>query len=329
MSNDSPLVSVIMPVYNTAGYVAEAIESVLRQTYTAWELIVVDDGSTDNSADVVRSFADPRIRFERHSPNRGVSRTLNRALELAEGKYVARHDSDDVSLPDRLAKQVVFLEQHPACGIIGTYAVTTTPEGASLGSIEHHPTGNASIQYAMLFDAAFVSSTVIFRRALLEKVGTFDEAPERPVWDDYDMWSRLVRYCEAANLPEHLLRYRMLPTGLTGTTGHARTMVIEQRRRNIRFHIPTADAHIVELLAHTGLQHSPASRRGLLGVRALLLALIDRLADNTAARDRMLKDAHARLMGFHVIQHTNILTRAVDRIYKTLLLATAPTPSTR
>ncbi|MEO8587733.1 MAG: glycosyltransferase family 2 protein [Flavobacteriales bacterium] len=322
MSNDSPLVSVIMPLYNAAGYVAEAIESVLRQTYTHWELIVVDDGSIDGSAAIVRSFSDARIRMEQHSPNRGVSRTLNRALELAQGKYVARHDADDVSLPDRFAKQVAFLEEHAACGIIGTYATTMAPEGRALGTIEHHATDNASIQYAMLFDAAFVSSTVIFRRDLLATAGTFDETPERPVWDDYDMWSRLVRHCEAANLPEHLLRYRVLSTGLTGTTGQARSMVIEQRRRNIRFHMPTTDAHIIELLAHSGLQHSSATRQELLAVRTLLYALIDRLADTPSARERMLKDARARLMGFHVIEHTSLLTRAMDRIYKKVLLAT-------
>lgn len=324
MSEHVPLVSVIMPVYNTEAYLGEAIRSVLDQHFTDLELIVVDDGSADGSADVISSFTDPRIRFERHTSNRGVSRTLNRALELASGTYIARHDSDDVSLPDRIAKQVAYLQAHPECGIVGTYASTTTPEGEDLSVIEHHPTSDAGIRFAQFFDSAFVSSTVIFKRSLLENTGGFDEDPARPIWDDYDMWSRLVRYTKATNLPEYLLRYRMLGSGLTGTTTHARDMVMEQRRRNIRFAIPAVNERILELSAAIGFQHSRCTKEELQQVLALQYLLIDHCAPSPAERVDMESLARQRAMSFHLTERGTPVSKAVDIAMKAWVVHNNP-----
>lgn len=327
MSEHVPLVSVIMPVYNTEAYVGEAIRSVLAQHFTDFELIVVDDGSADGSAQVVRSFDDPRIRFEQNSSNLGVSRTLNRALELARGTYIARHDSDDVSLPERIGRQVAFLQAHPECGIVGTYATTTTPEGKGLSVIEHHPTTDAGIRFAQFFDSAFVSSTVIFKRELLERTGGFDEDPTRPIWDDYDMWSRLVRYTNAANLPQHLLRYRMLDSGLTGTTAHARAMVMEQRRRNIRFAIPAVNERILELTAAIGFQHSRCTKEELQQVLALQYQLIDHCEPTPAERADMEELARQRAMSFHLTERGTPVAKAVDIAMKAWVVHNTPRSS--
>lgn len=322
MSEQIPLVSVIMPVYNTAAYVGQAIQSVLDQTFEDWELIIIDDGSSDGSEDVVRRFSDSRIRFERHSPNRGVSRTLNRALELSRGTWVARHDSDDVSLPERLNLQVAYLRAHPECGILGTYATTTDPDGRPTGAIEHHPTTDAGIRFACFFDSPFVSSTVIFRRALLEKAGGFDEDPGRPVWDDYDMWSRLVRASGSANLPLPLLKYRMLPTGLTGTTGHARDMVREQRRRNIAAVLPEAGARAIDLVARTGRDHARCSPTEFVQAARLLHRLIDHCRPSPVERKAMEQEAHERAMSLHVLPRRTLLGKLLDRAFKWTLLST-------
>lgn len=324
MEQHFPTVSVIMPVYNTAQYVGEAIRSVLDQTFRDLELIVVDDGSVDGSETVVRSFDDPRIRFERQSPNRGVSRTLNRALELARGTYIARHDSDDVSLPDRLRKQVTVLDADPAIGILGTYASTMTAAGDPFGAIEHHPITDAPIRFAQFFDSAFVSSTVVFRRALLDRTGGFDEVPERPVWDDYDMWSRLLRHTKAANIPEHLLRYRLLSTGLTGTTTHAQAMVREQRRRNVRAVIPNVDDRTLELFAYIGFRHSRCTSVELRRVHGLLHALVEHCAPTPSERTALEALARTYTLSFHLNDRSTSLHKVVDVLMKQRIARCAP-----
>lgn len=323
----APLVSIIMPVYNTAAYVGQAIQSVLDQRFTDWELIIVDDGSSDGSEAVIRNYTDPRIRFERHTPNRGVSPTLNRALELCRGTFVARHDSDDLSLPERLEQQMAYLQADPACGIIGTYATTIDPEGAVVGAIEHHPVTDAGIRFASFFDSPFVSSTVIFRRELLAFTGGFDNDPARPVWDDYDMWSRLLRHTVAANLPRHLLLYRMLRTGLTGTTAHAKAMVREQRRRNIAAALPKTDPSIVDLVAGIGFTHQRCSAGELRQVLQLLYALIAFCKPVDEEHRNLIVQARQKAMDFHVVERTGALSKAVDKATKWAVIATTPTPT--
>src|SRR5882672_11542755 len=119
--NNSPLVSVIMTVYNTEKYLTEAVNSILNQSLKDFEFIIIDDGSTDGSAQLLDSFLDPRIRIFKSSENLGLIVQSNKALGLARGKYIARMDSDDISLPTRLATQVAFLESHLEIGLCGTF----------------------------------------------------------------------------------------------------------------------------------------------------------------------------------------------------------------
>src|SRR3990167_9325600 len=117
----NPLVTVLMPVYNGKKYLKEAIESVLNQTFRDFEFLIIDDGSTDKSAEIIKSFNDARIRLERNVTNLGLIKTLNNGLTLSRGKYIARMDCDDISLPKRLSVQVNFMEKHPEIGICGSW----------------------------------------------------------------------------------------------------------------------------------------------------------------------------------------------------------------
>jgi len=202
----NPLVSVLLPVYNGSRYLREAVDSVLRQSYANFELIVINDGSTDATHEVMSSYSDPRIRYIRQE-NCGLSATLNRAISLARGPYLARQDSDDFSYPERLERQVAFLEANPACGMVGTWA-EIWKEGTKTSRAHRHPAGNAVLQFLLLFNNPFVHSSIMMRREAVEVVGHYLSDRSRQIPEDYELWSRIARRYQVANLPEALHAYR-------------------------------------------------------------------------------------------------------------------------
>ena len=205
-----------MPVYNAARYVGDAVRSVLAQTFADFELLVIDDGSADASAEVVQSFSDPRIRFVRNERNLGLTPTLNHGLSLARGGIVARQDADDVSEPDRLARQVAHLDAHPDTALVGTWYRKIDADGR-ISADRRLPVRDAELRWAMLSYCPFVHSAATFRRDAVMALGGYDE---RFVYaQDFDLWSRVVRRYRVANVPEMLVRYRVLPTSLTATIG--------------------------------------------------------------------------------------------------------------
>jgi glycosyltransferase involved in cell wall biosynthesis len=209
------LVSVVLPVYNCPAYIGAAIKSILNQTFENFELIVIDDGSTDNTPEIIQTFLDTRIRFFQQ-PNQGLAATLNRGISLARGKYIARHDQDDIALPERLAKQVKFLDSQPACGMVGTWAEiyleeTKTPRA------HRHPSDNLRLQYELLFNNPFVHSSMLLRKSALEQVGGYSTDRERQPPEDYELWSRIAHEYEIANLPEILQIYREVPRSMSRT----------------------------------------------------------------------------------------------------------------
>jgi glycosyltransferase involved in cell wall biosynthesis len=201
-----PAVSVLLPVYNGPLYVGQAIESILAQTYEEFELIVIDDGSIDETPDIVRRFTDPRIQIITQS-NRGLPSALNRGLEFARGRYIGRQDQDDLSFPDRLAKQVAYLTAHPGCALVGTWA-EIWHENERTERVHAHPSGNADLQFQLLLDNPFVHSSVMIRRAALDRVGVYSTDPDRQPPEDYELWSRIARVFDVANIPEVLHVYR-------------------------------------------------------------------------------------------------------------------------
>ena len=213
-ASSSPLVTVLMPVYNAAPYLAEAVESILSQTLTDFEFLVVDDGSTDDSVEILRQYNDPRIRIIRNLGNLGIARALNRGLEEAAGRYVARMDADDISRPGRLARQLAFMEANPATGLCGSWVrFFPYPERYTWKL----PATSAEIRCRQFHTVGVAHPTVFFRRELFARHGlTYD--PAYPLLEDYELWGRALRHTEFANIQEVLLDYRI--SGSQITTAH-------------------------------------------------------------------------------------------------------------
>jgi glycosyltransferase involved in cell wall biosynthesis len=202
-----PVVSVLMSVHDGAPWVREAVESLLAQTLTELEVIVIDDGSTDATPDVLASLRDPRLVVERR-PHAGLTRSLNRALALAKALLVARLDADDVALPDRLARQRAFLDAHLDVGLLGTGAREIDALGREV-AVVRPPVDDASIRRALIRVNPFVHSSVMMRRAAVDRAGGYDDS--LPVAQDYDLWMRMSRLTRLANLPEPLVTRRLAP----------------------------------------------------------------------------------------------------------------------
>jgi glycosyltransferase involved in cell wall biosynthesis len=207
----TPAVSVLLAVHNGAPWVSEAVESVLAQTLGEVELIVVDDGSTDATADLLASFRADRVRVE-HQARAGLTRSLNRALALARAPLVARLDADDVALPERLGRQREFLDAHPDVGLVGGAAREIDVDGRLVREV-WPPTDDVGIRQALIRRNPFVHSSVTMRRDLVGQVGGYDE--RWPVAQDYDLWMRLSRVTRLANLAEVVTIRRLVPGRVT------------------------------------------------------------------------------------------------------------------
>lgn len=213
MSKTQGLVSVIMSNYNTpAEYLVEAIESVLNQTYTNFELIIVDDCSTDNSLEIIKSYKDSRIVVFENEENLGITKSLNRALAVAKGEYIARMDADDVCLPERLSKQVEYLKNNPQVVVCGTGVelIGDWQERHSNKIICRDIPNRDLFKVYLLFGnyPNIVHPSAMFNGTLIRNFNiTYDE--NYPVAQDYKMWVTCCDYGECVNLKETLLRYRV------------------------------------------------------------------------------------------------------------------------
>ncbi len=197
-----------MPVYNAERYVAAAIESILQQTFSDFELIIINDGATDRSRDIARSFADPRIVHVDHAHNIGLARSLNRGMEMARGEYIARQDADDLSRRNRLARQVAFLDRHPDVVLLGTRVGWIDERRRPLRFSAPTLTWS-QIRWGLLFATTGISgaTAVLRRREVLESVGSYD--PEFQYANDAELHSRIVWRFRAANLSDPLYLVRV------------------------------------------------------------------------------------------------------------------------
>ena len=202
-----PFVSVILPVFNGESFVRDAIDSVLGQTFRDFEFLIFDDGSTDGTYLILEEFAslDQRISLYKNSNNLGLPQTLNRGLDLAKGKYIARMDADDICVPDRLEKQVAYMETHPEIAISGAW-VQIIGEGS--GEIWGYPEEHDAIYAKMLFANTLMHPTVIMRREILVLQNLRYDVQAHHV-EDYDLWSRALPLVKFANLSQVLLYFRI------------------------------------------------------------------------------------------------------------------------
>jgi hypothetical protein len=207
-----PLVSVIMPVYNAAPYLQESIDSILQQTYSNFEFIIFNDGSTDASATIIAAAAvrDPRIIFV-DGPNRGLVAQLNNGIEQAQGIYLARMDADDIAPAERLALQVAYLEANLEVGLCGG---AVRMFGAGVDTLVQLPEDNNTIRYTLCWQNAFFHPAVTLRRSVLLTHG-LRYREEYMTAEDYQLWCEMSRVTQLHNLPEVMLNYRIHPHQLT------------------------------------------------------------------------------------------------------------------
>lgn len=198
-----PKVSVIMPAYNAEKFIAEAIRSILNQSFTDFEFIIIDDCSTDKTVQIINSFDDKRICFIKNGTNQGVANTLNKGIEIAQGKYIARMDSDDISLPLRLEKQVQFLDEHSDIAIVGS--------DIEIFGFEHcflnFSVNPGQLKVDLIFNTCYAHPSIMIRKQVLNEKN-FRYNPEYSKMEDYDLWIRISREYKLSNVPNVLLKYR-------------------------------------------------------------------------------------------------------------------------
>ncbi|MBW7996407.1 MAG: glycosyltransferase [Candidatus Glassbacteria bacterium] len=207
--NTDPTVTVLMSVYNGQRFLAESIESILGQSFGGFEFLVVDDGSTDSSNAIIQEFAraDQRIRILRNETNLGLTRSLNRGIAEARGRYLARQDADDVSLPERLECQTDFLESNPEVGVLGSGCLLIDEAGEVVGERTPVPDSRRLRTELIVKNHALVHTSVMVRTNLLRNAGGYDETIRYA--QDYDLWWRLSGRTELANLERKLVKWRV------------------------------------------------------------------------------------------------------------------------
>jgi glycosyltransferase involved in cell wall biosynthesis len=209
----NPIVSVIMAAYNSEHYISEAINSIINQTFKDFELIITNDCSTDNTANIISSYDDHRIKVLNNETNKGAPYSRNRAIMSAKGKYLAILDADDISLPDRLKEQVDYLEKHKEIDIAGSYVYQVNQNGLKTRTIKA-PIKDDQIKSSTFFRCSIVHSSAMIRyRFFIENNLFYDES--YPSSQDYEMWSRAILSGKIHTLPKFLTLYRQSETQMS------------------------------------------------------------------------------------------------------------------
>lgn len=205
----------MMAVHNGEPFVGKSVQSILGQTFTDFELLVIDDGSTDGSRRIIRSIADSRIRLILNGENRGLTPSLNRGLAEATGEFVARIDADDIALPQRLARQVTYLDKHPDITLVGSGYREIDVSGHP-GSKHHPPSKHFQLLWSLIFHCPFLHSSTLWRRdPVAKEVGLY--SPSFNYAMDWDYWSRIGARLRMASIPDVLVEYRIGPQSMTAT----------------------------------------------------------------------------------------------------------------
>jgi glycosyltransferase involved in cell wall biosynthesis len=258
MNNSAPIVSIVMAAFNEEKYIAEAIESVLNQSFTEFEFIIINDGSTDKTEAIILSYNDPRIRYIKNEQNLKLIASLNKGLKTANGKYIARMDSDDVCVPSRLEKQVAFMEAHPEIGISGAQLLVFGSEEG----VMQYPLSHEDIKLRLFITSCFGNNVVIFRKELLEAHDLY--FPQGYLHaEDYKCWTNWVAVTKTANLSENLVKYR---SHANSVSVQHRTLQRATRNRVRKEYISNAFTLNEETASAFAAAVSPARLRALASV---------------------------------------------------------------
>ncbi len=232
---DLPLVSVVIPVFNSEKYLVESIESIINQTYSNLEILIIDDLSTDDSWKIIEEYGkiDARIVPVKNKVNLNSAATRNVGIKKAHGKYICLHDSDDVSEPDRIQKQVNYLESHPDVHALGSNMLIIDCYSNIIGKRDY-PTYSKDIKKVMLLFDPIAQPTIMIERNLFDKVGYYNEKYSRA--QDYDLWFRILEKYNIDNLNEYLVRYRR----------HSNQGLAQKIRCNFKFTLEIQRQHIFD-----------------------------------------------------------------------------------
>ena len=246
----SPQISVLMPVWNGERFLAEALESILAQTFTDFELVAVDGGSTDRTSEILSRYDDPRVRIV-HAPP-GLVPALNFGIVQSRGKWIARQDADDISLPRRLEKQWRALERHPNAVLSYTDVELIGKEAGSIGRARF-PKTQALLALKLCYQCALVHSTAMFKKDAALAVGGYRMEEQHA--EDYGLWGRLIERGDSLGLPEKLLQFRIHPVSASKRNADAMTEMAdkiagEHGRRFMRLSAEEGERAHAILIAH-------------------------------------------------------------------------------
>ena len=223
-------ITVLMPVYNGEAYLKEAIDSILNQTYKNFEFLIIDDGSSDRSIEIINAYKDARIKLVKNETNKGITQTLNIGIELAKYELIARMDADDVSLPLRLQKQYDYFLENPKIALLATWANEFYEDHKEIV----YQLNPDYYYYNLVCECWIYHSSVMFRKSAVIEVGKY----QYPYCEDYDLWWRLTRKYDLAILPEALLNYRYTNSSISRVSKKVEYELAhrEQLVRNVRYY---------------------------------------------------------------------------------------------
>ena len=297
-----PRVTVLMPVYNAAPFIREAIDSILNQSFRPFEFLIIDDGSTDESPAIVSSYADPRIRFIRNEKNLGITPTLNKGIALASCELIARMDADDISHPQRLQKQFGYMKRNPECALLSTWARVISGDKRFIRMERYR---SNFYYYNLTFECWMYHPTIMFRKSAAQEVGMYS----MPYAEDYDLFWKMSTRFQIGNLAEALLDYRISTTSLHMVLKKEEYEAATERSvlRNIRYHMGE-DFQIshasLECLRHN---FRPMVTHYRLGDVLETLAILDAITEKILQKENVNRDIRS-IRGARYFKRKFILT---------------------
>lgn len=241
---NQPLISVILPAYNAMQTIRESIESIISQTYSCWELIVINDGSKDDTLALASSFTDNRIKVVSNEGNKGLIYTLNRGIQLSRGKYIARMDSDDISLPDRFKVQVDYLESHPLCIVCGSFVRTFSGKNKK-GRMLKYETDDEKVSRSLAFSCCFAHPSVMMRADVIKASNIrYDE--NFPYAEDYKFWIDIMHLGRYHNIPKVLLKYRISGTQMSQSKEKSELIIKKCRWLYLNKYLGAEEASLIK-----------------------------------------------------------------------------------
>jgi glycosyltransferase involved in cell wall biosynthesis len=299
----TPRMTVLMPVYNAERFLAEAMRSILRQTFQDFEFLIIDDGSTDESAAIIRSYNDERIRLVSNEKNLGISETLNRGIAMASCDLIARMDADDTCNPFRLQKQYNYMQAHPHCALLSSWARVVS-EDHKFVKLERHR--SEYYYYNLTFECWIYHPTVVFRRQPILAVGAYSMKYS----EDYDLFWKVSTKYEIGNLADPLVNYRLSPNSLNTVLKKTEYDLANEQNvlRNIRYYLGSdfqVPKPCLECLRHN---FDPIISTLDLAAAVRSLAILNQITEKILAKENVNRDEKS-IKEAHYFKRAFIITQ--------------------